>query len=207
MSEEDITEAGATLESQTVYAWDEEPEQEPRWRITDLLRDGRIIPAVIAAVAVAAVSVAATLALTPGPDHFTIRPAPIEQVPPPKPAAPAPEAVAPAPPAAPAPASRPVQHVPAPVQAAPQSPPNAHQAFTQALRGDTRETQNGAGLYPTNPAAVDSEAEQMCQDLANGGSIQPYITGTERKSSTLAPWQAAEVVHQAIQAYCPQYLR
>ncbi len=45
----------------------------------------------------------------------------------------------------------------------------------------------------------------MCQDLANGGSAQPYIDGTLKKSPSLAPWQAALVVHQAIQAYCPQY--
>jgi hypothetical protein len=86
-------------------------------------------------------------------------------------------------------------------------PPDAHQSFTRALRGDTLQTQGGAGLYPTDPAAVDSEAQSMCQDLADGGSIQSYITGTLQKSPTLAPWQAAQAVHQAIRAYCPQYDR
>jgi hypothetical protein len=95
------------------------------------------------------------------------------------------------------------------VQAAPPAPqarpPSAHQAFTQTLRGDTRDTQNVAGLYLETPTKVDSEAEAMCKDLASGGSIQPYITGTLRKSPSLAPWQAAMVVRQAVQAYCPQY--
>jgi Protein of unknown function (DUF732) len=92
-----------------------------------------------------------------------------------------------------------------PVQV-PVQPPEAHQQFTEALRGDKPQTQDGNGLYPIQPrATIDSEAQAMCRDLANGGAIQPYIDGTLRKSPTLAPWQAARVVHQAIQAYCPQY--
>ena len=181
-----------------VYAWGEEPEEETKVLATIRRRlfDARIIPAVITGVAVAAVSIAGTLALTPGPDHFTIRPAPVEQVPAPKVVAPKP--VQPPIAAPPAVVVPPVQHL---VQ-----PPDARQTFTGALRGDTPETQGGNGLYPTDsPAAVDSEAAEMCRDLANGGSVQPYIDGTLRKSPTLAPWQAALAVHQAIRAYCPQY--
>jgi hypothetical protein len=87
-----------------------------------------------------------------------------------------------------------------------QVPAAASQQFTQSLRDDKAQTQGGNGLYPTEaPAAVNSEAEAMCRDLAGGGAIQPYVDGTLRKSPSLAPWQAAEVVHQAIRAYCPQY--
>jgi hypothetical protein len=182
-------------------------------RGTPLIRrlDGRVIPAALAAAAIAAVSVAATLMLTTPrqPDRFTIRPAPVVQLPSPAaPKAAPPKAAPPAAPVSPLPAP-PAESAPPPVVAAPPVgvPPDAHQRFTQALRGDTLQTQGGAGLYPTDPAAVDSEAQSMCQDLADGGSIQPYITGTLQKSPTLAPWQAAQVVHQAIRAYCPQYDR
>jgi len=155
-------------------------------------------------VAIGAVSVAATLILTTPrqPDHFTIRPVPVEQTPAP---APPPAAASPAPIAAP-PKPATVPPAAAPPPAAVSLPlPSAQRTFNRSLRGDTPETQNGAGLYPTeSPAAIDSEAESMCNDLANGGSLQPYITGTLQKSPTLAPWQAAQVIHQAIQAYCPQ---
>ena len=45
----------------------------------------------------------------------------------------------------------------------------------------------------------------MCQDLANGGNVNDYITGTKRKSPQLLPWEAKRVVFDAIDAYCPQY--
>lgn len=156
--------------------------------------------AALAGVALALASVAAVVALmTPHaqPDRFTIRPAPIEQVPPPAP-----------PKAPPAPAPPRVQAAPPIQQAAPPQapPPDANQRFTDALKDDKPQTQGGSGLYPTQPAGtINSEAQSMCQDLANGGAIQPYIDGTLAKSPSLAPWQAAQVVHQAIQAYCPQY--
>jgi len=211
-----------------VHAWGDEPEEtwrRDRWAtlsswityLTQMFRDGRFIPAVVAAVAIAAVSIAGTLVLRPAPARFSISPAPVEQAPPPpapKPLPPAPKPLPLAPKAAPPPQASPPPVAPPPVQhphvqaapPPPQSPPpGAHPAFTRMLRGNTRATQNGAGLYLENPAKVDSEAEAMCEDLANGGSIQPYITGTLRKSPSLAPWQAAMVVHQAVQAYCPQY--
>src|SRR5580693_6441185 len=162
MNNDDTTEAGPTEAALESYAWGEEPDepeggQDWRSRVTHLLRDDRVIPAAITAVAVAAVSIAGTLALMPGPDHFTIRPAPIEQPAPPAAPKPPPKSVPP-PIAAP-----PAQHQ-IPPQAPVQAPPDAHQVFTQTLGGDTRQTQNGAGLYPTDPAAVDSEAQSMCQD-------------------------------------------
>jgi hypothetical protein len=200
----DDTEVSETVAPDTAHAWSAEPEEATEAHPVTHRRffDARIIPAVITGVAVAAVSIAGTLALTPRAGHFTIRPAPVEQIPaPPKAVTPEPPKPAPkAPKAAP-----PAQHAPAQHLA---QPPDARQTFSRALRGDTLQTQNGAGLYPTDPpATVDSEAESMCQDLANGGSIQPYIDGTLRKSPTLAPWQAALVVKQAVEAYCPQYER
>jgi hypothetical protein len=48
-------------------------------------------------------------------------------------------------------------------------------------------------------------ARKLCRDLADGGSVQPYIDGTERKSPQLLPQEAAQVVHDAIESYCPQY--
>ena len=210
---EGVSEATETLEpaelQEVAHAWDEEfedewQEDEPR-RVVSLLRglDGHLVPVVITAVAVAAVSIAATLMLTaPRGDRFNMLPGIVEQAPPKAP--PPPEAVpAPPPPAAPP--------VPAhPDQAAPPAspPPDAHQQFTQALQGDKPETVGGNGLHPNQPPdVINAEAQEMCQDLANGGSIQPYIDGTLQKSPSLAPWQAALVVHQAIQAYCPQYDR
>jgi Protein of unknown function (DUF732) len=180
----------------SAYAWSDEP-TEPDYAPTGTNRS--VVAAfALGAVGLAVACVAAVVTLTSvprQPDRFEIRPAPVQEIPPPpKPAAPAP---------------KPVQ---APPQAAPpaheQEPPNAHQTFAGALRGDTAQTQGGAGLYPTEPqGTIDSEAQAMCQDLAHGGAIQPYITGTLAKSPSLAPWQAAQVVHQAIDAYCPQYNR
>ena len=45
----------------------------------------------------------------------------------------------------------------------------------------------------------------MCADLAAGGSVNDYVTGTERKSPQLLPQEAAHAVHDAIESYCPQY--
>ncbi len=202
--------------TQAIFAWQNAPDEPlslPIGPIAELqyyvARRRAKLAAVLTFTAVAAV----VLVLTPAPQHTTVGvvQAPIiaPMPPPPKPQAPpvappkpqAPPVAPPKPQAAPPP----VQH---PEQAAPpvsQSAPNAHQAFTQALRGDTRDTHNGAGLHLTDPANVDSEAAAMCQDLRNGGSIQPYIDGTLQKSPSLAPWQAARAVRQAVQAYCPQY--
>lgn len=45
----------------------------------------------------------------------------------------------------------------------------------------------------------------LCADLAHGESVQPYIDGTLKKSPQLLPQEAAQVVYDAIQSYCPQY--
>jgi hypothetical protein len=185
-----------TKAAPTAYAWQDEPD-ELRDEFAAPTRHKYGIAAVAlagTALAIACVAAVVTLTSVPRqPDRFEIRPAPVQQIPPP------PKPEAPAPPVAPPQAAPPAHE---------QEPPNAHQTFTGALRGDTAQTQGGAGLYPTEaPGAVDSEAEAMCQDLAHGGAIQPYITGTLAKSPSLAPWQAAQVVHQAIEAYCPQYDR
>jgi hypothetical protein len=186
--------------STQALAWAHEPDEETE-DFAPIRHKHGVVAVALAGTALAIASVAAVVTLTSVPrqaDRFEIRPAPVEAAQAPPPAATAPKPPAQVPPVQP------------PPQAAPheQEPPNAHQTFTGSLRGDTAQTQGGAGLYPTEaPAAIDSEAESMCQDLAAGGAIQPYITGTLAKSPTLAPWQAAQVVHQAILSYCPQYDR
>jgi hypothetical protein len=45
----------------------------------------------------------------------------------------------------------------------------------------------------------------LCRDLATGGSVQPYIDGTERKSPQLLPQEAAQAVHDAIESSRPQF--
>ncbi len=210
------TEASPTEASPTeaVYAWSDETWDEGRPARSPRI-DGRVIPAALTALAAAAVSVAATLVLTTPrePDRFTIRPAPVEQAAPPpttmlieQPPPPAPRSLAkPSPPAAPAYPAPPAQAAPAPAQA---PPPDARGQFTRSLHGDTLATQGGRGLNLTEgPAAVDSEAADLCNSLANGGDVQPYIDGTLKKSPSLTRWQAVLVVNQAIHAYCPQFTR
>jgi hypothetical protein len=51
----------------------------------------------------------------------------------------------------------------------------------------------------------DIQDHKPCRDLANGGSVQPYIDGTEKRSPQLLPQEAAQVVHDAIESYYPQY--
>jgi hypothetical protein len=51
------------------------------------------------------------------------------------------------------------------------------------------------------------QAQQLCKDLPNGESPDAYIAGTMRKSPQLTPGEAAAVVGDAIEAYCPQYAR
>ncbi|WP_407688040.1 DUF732 domain-containing protein [Mycobacterium sp. HUMS_1102779] len=153
---------------------------------------------------------AALLVLTPAPVQQATPPVGIAQapisgpIPPPVAALPAPKPPPPPPVPAPKPvAAPPVQHRAAVPQA---PPPDAHRQFTQSLQDDKAQTVGGNGLHPSQSTdVINAEAQEMCQDLANGGSAQPYIDGTLKKSPSLAPWQAALVVHQAIQAYCPQY--
>jgi Protein of unknown function (DUF732) len=51
----------------------------------------------------------------------------------------------------------------------------------------------------------DAQARSLCQDLADGKSIQPYIDGTLRKSPQLSRSEARQVVEDAIVPYCPQF--
>jgi Protein of unknown function (DUF732) len=88
------------------------------------------------------------------------------------------------------PAAAPVVPPPVAVQ------PNANQQFSRQL---------AQGRVWQNDPNDDAEARSMCQDLANGGSVQPYIDGTERKSPQLLPQEARQVVEDAIESYCPQY--
>ena len=205
-----ITEEIEPATTEVAYAWGSEPDDEftvPAGHV-DQPSTGAPVLAVAAlagvAFAVAAVAAVVVLVTPTRTDHYDLRPMPVQAAPAPPKAAPAP---APPPPvAAPAPVvvPPPVQARVVPSPAAP--PPDANQTFTQTLRGDKPQTQNNAGLYPTEgPAAVDAEAKAMCQDLAGGGSLQPYIDGTLTKSPSLAPWQAALAVRQAVGAYCPQY--
>lgn len=213
MSSDEDTEAAATetadaQPTERVYAWQDELDEADRL-------DRRPLPTalmiLLSSVVVCGIGLGAyvigeranlhfpTTARPPSPAQRFVPPpqigpfpVPSKLAPPPEVQTPPPEAQREAPPVA----------QPPPVQAAP--PPAAKQ-FTNALNGDKVQTQGGNGLYPTQPAStINSEAQSMCQDLANGGAIQPYIDGTLAKSPSLAPWQAAQVVHQAIQAYCPQ---
>ncbi len=206
-----------------VYAWSDETWDEDRPARCPRI-DGRVIPAALTALAAAAASVAATLVLTTPrePDRFTIRPAPVEQAAPPPTTMPidqppsqaparAPVEQTPPPSRAPAPRSllsppaAPAHVAPAPVQA---PPPDARDQLTRSLRGDTLATQGGNGLYFTeDPATVDSEAADLCNGLASGGDIGPYVDGTLKKAPSLMRWQAVLVVNQAIEAYCPQFAR
>lgn len=123
---------------------------------------------------------------------------PAKQPPVPQPAA------APAPKAAPAPAPQPpaapirlppINQVQVPPPAA---PPDALDRFANSL------AQQGMH-FNQSPATEASEAESMCRELANGGSVQSWITATERKSTNMPPGGAREAVYAAIDAYCPQY--
>lgn len=105
-----------------------------------------LIHAAIVAVAVVAVSMAATLALTPRPDYMGIARAPMVQ-PAPKPAPPKAE-----PPAPGLPFGTAAQHEQTPA-------PNANKQFTASLA-------NG-GMWQ-NDADDDQQAQSLCQDLANG---------------------------------------
>ena len=58
-----------------------------------------------------------------------------------------------------------------------------------------------------NEADDDQQARSLCRDLANGGSMDGYLAGTLRKSPQLTPAEATQVVHDAIESYCPQYDR
>lgn len=54
------------------------------------------------------------------------------------------------------------------------------------------------------PAQNDYYAEQLCQNLSEGGNPDDWAQGTEQRDR-LGPGQGAQAVHAAIQAYCPQF--
>jgi hypothetical protein len=142
--------------------------------------------------AIAAVTAGVVVLLTPmRTDHYDLRPLPVQ-------AAPAPPKAAPPPAAMPAPVVVVQPPVAAPVVPPPAAPPaDANQRFSRSLaRGN---------MWQQPDANDDQQARSMCADLAAGGSVQPYIDGTERKSPQLLPAEARQAVEDAIQAYCPQF--
>jgi hypothetical protein len=150
--------------------------------------------------AIAAVTAGVVVLLTPmRTDHYDLRPLPVQAAPAPPKAAPAPAPKAAPPPAAmPAPVMVVQPPVAAPVVPPPAAPPaDANQRFSRSLaRGN---------MWQQPDANDDQQARSMCADLAAGGSVQPYIDGTERKSPQLLPAEARQAVEDAIQAYCPQF--
>jgi Protein of unknown function (DUF732) len=88
---------------------------------------------------------------------------------------------------------------PAPVQLSPgeATPPGAHQRLAAAFARD--------GMWQQSGPYDEEQARDLCQDLANGRSLTPYIEGTEEQNPQLTPQEAAQVVYQAIESYCPQY--
>jgi len=54
------------------------------------------------------------------------------------------------------------------------------------------------------PQQNDYYGEQMCRDLANGGNPSEWAQGTEQRDQ-LGPGAGAKAVHDAIEAYCPQF--
>jgi hypothetical protein len=156
---------------------------------------GPLFAFLLSAVALAVAAVAAVVVVLAPPERVAaIRPAPVESAPaaPPEPF----ERLVPPPPAAPPPvravAPIPRQAPPPPVQA---PPPNAAEKFSDSL--------SQGGMWPK--AGDEQQARNLCADLANGESPDEYVQGTLRKSPQLSPTEAAQVVRDAIAAYCPQY--
>jgi hypothetical protein len=206
----DDTPAGITEEiepatTEVAYAWGAEAAEDftvPADQVDEPATGAPILAvAVLAGVALAVAAVAAVVVLvTPTrTDHYDLRPMPVQAAPEPPKAAPAPAPVAAPPVAAPAPVI--VQPpVAAPVQRPPVAAPpaDANQQFSRQL---------AQGKMWQHTPDDDQQARRLCADLAAGGNVQPYIDGTERKSPQLLPQEAAQVVHDAIESYCPQYDR
>lgn len=213
------TQVGAEAPSTVVYAWsletDDYPAQTSQHRLEFLrhLRpDGRIIAAVIAAVAVTAVAGAGALVLRPPSPtrHYSIAPAPvIERPAPPKKAASRPAAPEPPPPepvpvakppvAAPPPSPKPTAPAVVPRQEPPPPAPvplTPSQKFAESLQRDGMKSVG-------TPAQNDYYAEQMCRDLSDGGNPNEWAANTEQHDQ-LEPGKGAKAVHDAIEAYCPQ---
>jgi hypothetical protein len=191
-----VTEKIEPATTEVAYAWGAEAAEdftEPADHVDEPARGAPVLAvAALAGVAFAVAAVAAVVVLvTPTrTDHYDLRPMPVQAAPEPPKAVPAPPPVAmPAPVAVP----RPVQ---APVVPPPVAPPDANQRFGASL---------AHGRMWQNTPDDDAQARKLCADLANGGSVQPYIDGTERKSPQLLPQEARQVVEDAIAAYCPQY--
>ena len=212
------TEVGADAPNTVVYAWSAEADNDPaqtgerRWVTTDFLRrlrpDGRIVPAVIAAVTVIAVAGAGMLVFRPQSStrHYSIAQVPIiQRAAPPEPAAPKPASPKPAPVAEPPVAAPPPAPGPAPPVAVPRPqlsapapvPLTPSQKFNDSLQRD--------GMHSTGtPAQNDYYAEQMCRDLSHGGNPDEWAQNTEQ-GDRLEPGKGAKAVHDAIESYCPQF--
>jgi Protein of unknown function (DUF732) len=93
---------------------------------------------------------------------------------------------------APAPPSAPVQ-----LATGKPTPPGANQRLVASFASD--------GMWQQSGPYDEEQARDLCQDLANGRSLTPYIEGTEEKNPQLTPQEAAQVVYEAIESYCPQY--
>lgn len=205
------TQVGAEAPSTVLYAWSEATDDDPdqfNGRRSILRRpDGRIVHAVIAAVAVVAVAGVGVLILRPQSPtrHYSIAQTPvIEKAAPPQPAAPQPPPPRPAPVeeppvAAPPPAPRTAVPAPAPRQQQPEPAPaplTPSQKFTESLQRD------GMKSIGT-PAQNDYYAEQMCRDLSDGGNPNEWARNTEQ-GDQLHPGEGAKAVRDAIEVYCPQ---
>lgn len=184
MSDDDtlagITEEIEPATTEVAYAWGSEPAEdftEPADHV-DQPATGAPVFAVLAlaglALAIAALAAVVVL-VTPiragVVNHYSIRPAPVEQAPAPPPKA-APPPAAPAPVIVQPPVTAPLQPPP------PVAPPDANQRFGASL---------AQGRMWQNEADDDQQARSLCRDLANGGSMDGYIAGTLRKSPQLTP--------------------
>ena len=159
---DDVTVAGATAEIEppptgAIYAWSAEDDYtEAASQPDPPATGGRSVVAVAVLAlfaAIAAITAGVVVLLTPMRaavvNHYSIRPAPVEQAPAPPPKA------APPPVAMPAPVI-----VQPPAAAAP--PPDAHQTFQQALSGDKPQTQNNAGLYRPRDLPLSTPKRRPC---------------------------------------------
>jgi hypothetical protein len=213
MSDENtIVGATAALDpapTDVTYAWGEEPypDDDTTWR-----EDGwpiraayLLIAATIAAVAIAAASIAGMLVLTPRPQpgsHYTIAPSPV-QAPIPK-AAPPPNAAAPrkaspppvqaAPPAALAPSA------PQPKQPRPPArsvPSHEQGGFTTAEDRWFLQSLEPPGYTFTNPTQVVAWGHHFCRLLQQGESIQ----AADRDMATLIGADPTQLDSSAQLAY------
>jgi hypothetical protein len=203
LSETTAIDATVVADAETsIDVWGAEPD-EPEEQVIQmdcLPSGGRSLLAVtaLAAVAMAIGTVAAVVVLAPAmrAGHYAIGQSLVEQAP-----ASLAKAVS-APPKAPPPgAVLSVQRGPVrllPVKAAPLAmPSDANQRFVASVvRG---------GMWRQSGPYDEEQAGNLCQDLANGRSLSPYIEGAQEENPQLTPQEAEQVVYEAIESYCPQY--